>query len=251
YILQDTQTSILLTNQTELAGIKNYSGEIIRFGSDIKFLDHSNLTDPSRSNPAPEMAYLIYTSGSTGRPKGVIGQHKAAINRLNWMQQTYPYKAGEICCQKTSLSFVDSIAEMFSPLLSGIPQVIIPDNDLKDTRIFVELLGRYQISRLVLVPSLLRSILEVTRNSGIQLPDLRIWVSSGEALTPDIVSSFFNQFQDRKLLNFYGSSEVSADSTFYEISSADRKIGIGRPIFNTQVYILDDSLQPVPAGVTG
>ena len=71
-------------------------------------------------------AYVIYTSGSTGTPKGVIGLHRGAVNRLNWMWRAYPFREGEVCCQKTYLSFVDSVWEIFGPLLQGVPMVIVP-----------------------------------------------------------------------------------------------------------------------------
>ena len=78
------------------------------------------------------LAYVIYTSGSTGTPKGVLGLHRGAVNRFHWMWRTYPFLSGEVCCQKTSTSFVDSIWEIFGPLLRGVPTVVIPDEVVRE-----------------------------------------------------------------------------------------------------------------------
>ena len=79
-------------------------------------------------------AYVIYTSGSTGQPKGVVGLHRGAVNRLHWMWTKYPFADGEICCQKTSLGFLDSMWEIFGPALAGIETVLLPDEVVKDRR---------------------------------------------------------------------------------------------------------------------
>jgi thioesterase domain-containing protein/acyl carrier protein len=169
------------------------------------------------------------------------------------MWESYPFEAGEICCQKTTLSFVDSVWEIFGPLLQGIPTIIIPDETLKDPRQLVEILAAYRVTRIVLVPSLLRVLLDTYDDLQRRLPHLRIWVTSGEALSPTLLQRFQESIPQGILLNLYGSSEVSADSTWYD-TSKDKSlplVPIGRPIANTQVYILDAHLQPVPIGVSG
>src|SRR5207237_6077749 len=100
------------------------------------------------------------TSGSTGKPKGVLGTHRASINRFHWMWETYPFEPVEVCCQKTSLSFVDSIWEIFGPLLQGIRTVTIPDMVVKDPQQMLETLAAHSISRIVLVPSFLRVLVD-------------------------------------------------------------------------------------------
>ena len=99
---------------------------MICLDKDLEVIAQESDKNPNSSVRADNPAYLIYTSGSTGTPKGVLGLHRGAVNRFHWMWQTYPFKAHEICCQKTSLSFVDSVWEIFGPLLQGIPTVIIP-----------------------------------------------------------------------------------------------------------------------------
>jgi amino acid adenylation domain-containing protein len=203
---------------------------------------------------SPESAaYVIYTSGSTGQPKGVIGPHRGALNRFAWMWKTYPFAGNEVCCAKTSLSFVDSVWEIWGGLLQGVRTVLVEDQVVQDPQRFVALLAREQVTRLVLVPSLLRMLLESCQDLAKRLPRLHYWVSSGEPLPLDLLQRFQQIFPDRILLNLYGSTEVAADVTCYDTRTANDSPGvpIGRPIANTQVYILDSQMQPVPVGVSG
>ncbi len=213
----------------------------------------------SSENPAVpvdpwDIAYVMYTSGSTGAPKGVSGTHTGMVNRFTWMWSKYPFQAGEICCQKTTLSFGDSIWEIFGPLLQGVPAVLIPDEVLKDTRRFVDALADNRVSRLVLVPSLLRAMLDTHEGLGARLPLLKTWTTSGEALPAELCRRFLAEMPGRTLLNLYGSSEVSADATCYVPESPaafGARVPIGKPIANVRVYVLDARKEPVPLGVSG
>jgi amino acid adenylation domain-containing protein len=200
-----------------------------------------------------DLAYIIYTSGSTGRPKGVKGSHRAAINRFEWMWRTYPFRQGEKCCQKTALGFVDSVWETFGPLLAGVCTVIVPDDQLFDPYRFVSLLEKHEVTRIVLVPSLLRTLLDVVPNLASRLSKLKLWTTSGESLYPDLVRKFRVALPEATLLNIYGSSEVTADVTCHEIDrdTYEAIVPIGRPINNTQIFILDRYRNLVPPLVRG
>ena len=202
---------------------------------------------------AEDLAYIIYTSGSTGVPKGVAGSHRAAINRFEWMWKTYPFSAGETCCQKTALGFVDSVWEIFGPLLGGVRSVIIPDDLVLDPDRFVVLLAHYEVERIVLVPSLLRTMLDVVSDLATRLPNLKLWSTSGELLPPDLVRRFHEVLPTATLLNIYGSSEVTADVTCYEVGRSEdlAPVPIGRPISNTQIFVLDKYRNLVPPLVQG
>jgi len=163
----------------------------------------------------PEVAYLIYTSGSTGQPKGVKGTHQGVINRVSWLAKQYPFSRDEVLCLKTSLGFVDHVAEIFQPLLEGLPLVIIPTKTVQSLDAFVAILIQYKISRITLVPSLLKFM--VTAENAHVFNRLKMIISSGETL-PYSLAVQVNQLLPRTtLLNIYGSSEVGADITYYAI----------------------------------
>jgi amino acid adenylation domain-containing protein len=208
---------------------------------------------PARAERANELAYVVYTSGSAGDPKGVMGTHRATMNRLHWMYRAYPFASEEVCCQKTPLGFVDSIWEMLGPLLRGIPIVIVNDDDVMDPARLITLLAKSRVTRIVLVPTLLRMLLDHAPDLGARLPRLRHWTTSGEYLAPDLARRFRAACPEALLLNLYGSSEVAADATGHEVRElrGNEPVPIGKPISNTRVYILDSHMEPVPVGVAG
>lgn len=254
FILSDAQVSVLLTRETLIKELPALSANVTPV---VVYFDREwdTSSNPKSQIPNPKLsdhlAYVLYTSGSTGTPKGVLGRHRSAVNRLNW--NPYPFEQGEICCQKTSLNFIDSVWEIFAPLLHGLRTVIISDEIVKDPYRLVKTLSQQQITRLVLVPSLLRVLLETFPDLQSRLPKLKYWVSSGETLSVELCQRFQERMPQSILINLYGSSEVSADVTWYETSKNQSlsSIPIGRPISNMQVYVLDAHLQPVPIGVPG
>ena len=204
--------------------------------------------------------YVLYTSGSSGRPKGVEGTHRGALNRMEWMRERYPFQPGEVCCQKTNVGFVDSVCEILSPLLAGVPSVILPQEALLDPEVMLRTLAENRVSRMVLVPSLLRALLEHAPNLGERLPHLKLWSCSGEMLPWELAKKFRKAYPGATLLNIYGSSEVAADVTWHEVtgeeadaneSESATSVPIGRPIRNSQIYVLDEQMNPVPVGVRG
>jgi len=207
------------------------------------------VANPKPINKSTDLAYVIYTSGSTGQPKGVMGSHTAMINRIYWMWEKYPYSDIELCCAKTSLSFVDAISEIFSPLLKGVAIVLISDFGIKDVLEINSIIESKGITRILLVPSLLNELIWQWKN-GIP-KKLRIIVSSGEPLSSNTTEKFFKLNSNCSLINLYGSSEVAADATCYEVEKHKKHILIGKPISNIKAYILDSNLQPVPVGIVG
>ena len=208
---------------------------------------------PPAARTTAGTAYIIFTSGSTGIPKGVAGTHRATMNRLEWMYRTYPFSSEEVCCQKTALSFVDSIWEIFGPLLRGVPSVILPEEDMIDPELLIGSLARERVTRIVLVPTLLRILLEHSPDLGARVPELKLWTVSGEEISADLARKFCAAFPEARLLNLYGSSEVAGDATCYEVGDVAglNTVPIGKPISNTQVYVLDEFLEPLPVGVPG
>ncbi len=201
-----------------------------------------------------DLAYVMYTSGSTGRPKGVAGLHSSTLNRFRWMWRTYPFATGEVACQKTSINFVDSVWEVWGPLLCGVPLLVITDEVLSNLKTFLDTMQRFAVSRLLLVPSLLRAILGAELPVADLLASLRMCISSGEMLDARLADQCTKVLPHVTLLNLYGSTEVSGDVLFHAVRSpvdVTAPVSIGRPMSNTDVFVLDAYLELVPVGARG
>jgi len=252
FIIRDASLAAIVSNSS----IKHIlPGEIENVVStdDEESLDREAADNLGVAISGEDRAYVIYTSGSTGVPKGVEGIHRASMNRFSWMWRTYPFQDDEVCCQKTNLGFVDSIWEIFGPLLAGVPNVIIPQDAVRDPQLFLDALAREHVTRIVLVPSQLRAILEYSAELKQRVPKLTLWSCSGEALPVELAHRFRQAFPEATMLNIYGSSEVAADATWHRVSEHDagNTVAIGRPINNSQVYIVDEYSNAVPIGIPG
>ncbi|XP_074657403.1 beta-alanyl-bioamine nonribosomal peptide synthetase ebony-like [Tubulanus polymorphus] len=232
-------------------GIFKY-GHLYKIGSNIsqKKISPQERFSPTALDPP---FCILYTSGSTGTPKGVRLRNSNVINRLNWQWNEVPFQNGDVGCAKTSLLFVDSITEMFGCLLKGVPFVIIPKSVVQNPERFFSALQKHRVTHLILVPSLLRVIFTVIKmnDSCHQLSDLRYVVSSGETLPVELARQFFDVFPSNvTLANYYGSTEITGDVTFQlmkcltdvDKSTVDGKLSIGRPIGNSNIYIVDEGL---------
>lgn len=197
------------------------------------------------------VAYVVFTSGSTGRPKGVKGTHRGITNRQAWLAATFPSTPTDIGSFKTSLAFVDSIGELLFPLSEGFPLVVAPTATGRDPLELLDLLEREAVTRLVVVPSLLRSLLDLAPDLAHRLRSLRFCHSSGEALSRDVADRFLDAVPTCTLVNLYGSSEVAADVTAGIVERGPGRPSIGRPIANIQIHILDPGGHLVPNGAPG
>jgi amino acid adenylation domain-containing protein len=255
YMLADSAPAVVLTQRELRDRVEKAGVPVLEIDADEpEWADHP-ATDPAIEALTPaHLAYVVYTSGSTGRPKGVLGTHRATVNRLAWGWEAYPYGPGEVVAQKTAIGFVDAVAEIFAPLLAGVPLAIIGDDAAREPERLMDALAAQGCTRIVLVPSLLRAMLEAAPELGARLPALRTWVCSGERLDAELCRAFGRAVPDAVLVNLYGSSEVAADVTCFDtraLGEDDGAVPIGRPIANTRIYVLDGALHPVPAGVPG
>ena len=254
FMVEDSCVPVLLTQ-------KCLQPRLVAPGVDVICLDTEwpQIASQSDQNPrsrvtADNAAYVLYTSGSTGQPRGVVGVHRATLNTLAWIWQTLPFTEQDVSCQKTSISFGDSIQELFGSLLRGIRTVLVPDVVVQDLPQFVHTLAAHRVTRLILVPSLLRVLLDTYGDLQRRLPSLQLWIVSGESLSKALWQHFRERLPESRLLNLYGTSEVSDDTTWYDTSQMEPEllsVPIGRPIANMQVYVLDQHLQPVPPGAPG
>ena len=196
------------------------------------------------------LAYAIYTSGSTGKPKGVPNVHEGIVNRLLWMQDMYKLTGHDRVLQKTPFSFDVSVWEFFWPLMTGATLVLARPGGHRDPTYLVNLIAEQGITTLHFVPSMLSIFLEA---AGLErCCTLRKVFASGEALPFELQRRFFEKL-GAELHNLYGPTEAAVDVTYWACrpNSQQPIVPIGRPIANTQIYILDANLQPVPIGVAG
>lgn len=253
YMLEDAQVAAVLTQKRLLQILPETQALMLDLDAARAEIERQPVTNPEVTTPPESLAYIIYTSGSTGRPKGVAIAHQQILNRLIWMWENYPFAPAEVSCQKTALSFVDSFWELFGPLLQGSPTVIIPDQVLQNPADFVSALQAHGVTRLWLVPSLLRVMLDTLPDLQDRLPRLNFWVTSGEPLPVELLQRFQTSMPAATLYNLYGTSEAW-DVTWYEPEAGPHRganVAIGRPIANMYTYILNEALQPVPPGVIG
>ncbi|MFC0532144.1 non-ribosomal peptide synthetase, partial [Phytohabitans kaempferiae] len=195
-------------------------------------------------------AYVIYTSGSTGRPKGVVVPHRGIVNRLLWMQDEYRLDADDRVLQKTPSSFDVSVWEFFWPLLAGATLVVARPHGHTDPAYLASLIQAERVTTVHFVPSMLQAFVEEPAAAG--CTTLRQVICSGEAL-PAALWQRFRQVLDAPLDNLYGPTEASVDVTWWRCTPDDREgvVRIGRPVWNTRLYVLDDELRPVPIGAVG
>jgi len=198
-----------------------------------------------------DLAYVIFTSGSTGRPKGAMNEHRGIVNRLLWMQEQYALGVDDAVLQKTPFSFDVSVWEFFWPLMTGARLVIARPEGHRDSAYLVRLIGERAITTLHFVPSMLRAFLE---EQGLEAcRSLKRVICSGEALPHELQERFFARLPGVELHNLYGPTEAAVDVTYWACRPGDERltVPIGRPVANTQIYVLDAQMRPVPQGVFG
>src|SRR2546421_11879584 len=249
YMIQDAQMPVLLTQRRWRDLLPAAGMQLICLDSDWQASGQEE--NPVSSVQPGNMAYMIYTSGSTGRPKGVINIHRGLCNRLHWMQQAYHLTPADRVLQKTPFSFDVSVWEFFWPLLTGACLVVARPGGHQDPAYLASLIAQQQISTLHFVPSMLQMFLMEPELEE-RCKSLKRVICSGEALSFELQERFFSRL-DAGLHNLYGPTEASIDVTYWQCQreSHDWTVPIGRPIANTQIYILDRSSHPVPIGVPG
>ncbi|HVU65520.1 MAG TPA: amino acid adenylation domain-containing protein [Ktedonobacteraceae bacterium] len=250
FMLQDCGAPVVLTQPWLRDRLPaEYSGQ-------IHVLEQQPGTAGMTPTPAPWeadallAAYLLYTSGSTGQPKGVINTHQGLYNRLFWMQDRYHLTPGDRVLQKTPYSFDVSVWEVFWPLQTGATLVLARPHGQRDSAYLASLLREQGITVTHFVPSMLDIFLgEPDLSAG---ETLRYIICSGETLSVELQQRCLAAF-DAELHNLYGPTEAAIDVTAWacERESRSKTVPIGHPIYNTQIILLTQQGEPVPAGTPG
>jgi amino acid adenylation domain-containing protein len=243
FILEDTRARVLLTTQSlrerlgfDFPGLTTVCLDAEDHASGLA--DHSTI--PSSKATSNNLAYVIYTSGSTGKPKGVAIEHRSAVAFLHWARSVFSPEELAGVLASTSICFDLSVFELFVPLSWG-GTVVLAENALQ--------LPNLPAHDVTLINSIPSAMSELLRMGGVP-ESVRTINLAGEPLSTSLVQQLYELPGLKKVYDLYGPSESTTYSTFTLRMPRDRAT-IGRPIGNTQVYILDQDLQPLPVGVPG
>jgi amino acid adenylation domain-containing protein len=240
FMLEDSQVSLLLTQQRVIDKLPQHQANIV-------FLDSLEIAQQSQDNligvvQASNLAYVIYTSGSTGKPKGVMVEHKGLYNLAIAQIQAFGVNSKSRVLQFASFSFDACISEILMTFGSGATLYLGSKDSIMPGMPLIERLRNDRITHITLPPSAL-AVLPTE-----ELPTLSTIIVAGEACSLELIKQWS---KGRNFYNGYGPTEASVCTTIAKCVPEDEKVSIGRPIANTQVYILDSHLQPVPIGVPG
>ena len=254
YMIEDARVPVMLTQTWLRAKLPPHDGVTVCLDSEWPQIAKSSDESPAIKVQPGQPAYVIYTSGSTGQPKGAINSHLGICNRLLWMQDAYRLGPDDRVLQKTPFSFDVSVWEFFWPLLSGATLVVAQPGGHQDSSYLAQTISNHAITTMHFVPPMLAVFLE-EKNLSEKCASLRRVICSGEALPLELQERFFSVFRDERvrLHNLYGPTEAAVDVTFWECQRGGEAqiVPIGRPVANTQIYLLDRRGQPVPVGVPG
>ncbi len=257
YILEDTQLSILLTQSQLLEQLPAFQGITICLDQDWSTIAKQSTVSPLVEVDQHNLAYIIYTSGSTGQPKGVMIEHRSVVNYILTTIREYGITSEDQILQFSSICFDASVEEIFVSLLSGATLVLRTEEMLRSSEYFWQCCQKWQLTVLGIPTAYWHQLAsELTPDTLPILSKIKLIVIGGEAIQPAKVQQWqtvTGQYSPlSRLLNAYGPTEATIAATFSEFTSPTiTNIPIGRPISNTQVYILDACLQPVPVGVAG
>ena len=243
HMVEDAQMSVIITSQALESMLPDNRAKIITYeqvDSETK-LDGLNFN----SSEPSDLAYVIFTSGSTGRPKGVQIEHRALVNFISSMAREPGIKQDDVLLSVTTLSFDISGLELFLPLTSGARVVIANSDTVSNGNLLRDLLKSSNATIMQATPISWRLLLEANWQGN---PNLKCLVG-GEAAPMDLVQQLLPKCTS--VWNMYGPTETTIWSTIYKFSLNDDIISIGRPIANTQIYVVSEELQLQPIGVVG
>jgi amino acid adenylation domain-containing protein len=252
FMIDDAQTSVLLTEEKHRRLFASGVEKAIYLDSDWPILDHEVVENPAPVAELSNLAYVMYTSGSTGKPKGAMILHRGLVNYLWWAIKAYAVEPGRSVPVHTSVSFDLTVTSLYTPLLAGGTVELLPE-DIAAQNLLAALLKAGDRSLVKITPAhleLLSHQIKKEQAAGMS----RTFVIGGENLLAEGLRLWREAAPATRLINEYGPTETVVGCCVYEVQREDLHTGsvpIGRPIANTQLYVLNASLEPVAPGVVG
>ncbi|MBW4493511.1 MAG: amino acid adenylation domain-containing protein [Oscillatoria princeps RMCB-10] len=245
WMLEDSAAPVILTQQHLVAALPKHQAQIVCPDADWNAIaQHSKEKPPLQARPC-NRAYAIYTSGSTGKPKGVQIPHSAVVNFLQSMQRQPGLTGQDILLSVTTLSFDIAALELFLPLSVGARVAIVSRDIASDGKRLLETLASSGATVMQATPATWRMLLQAGWRGS---PQLKI-LCGGESMPRELANQLLSR--SKELWNVYGPTETTIWSTAWQVLPGSRTVPVGRPIANTEIYLLDKHLQPVPVGVPG
>ncbi|MEG4345419.1 amino acid adenylation domain-containing protein [Microcoleus sp. A003_D6] len=255
FMLADTQAPVILTQSHLVSGLPAHQARAVCLDADWETIGSHSTENPASSVSPQNLTYTIYTSGSTGKPKGVPLPHRALVNLIAWQLQNSSLEGAAKTLQFASLSFDVSFQEMFCTWCAGGTLVFITEEIRRDAQSLLQLIDKQKIQRLFLPFIALQHLAEAADTYQLVPKSLREVVTAGEQLQVNrYIANFFQQLENCTLHNQYGPSE-SHVVTAYTLAGPPGDWPalppIGRPIANTEIYLLQRDGEPIPLGVAG
>jgi len=258
FMLADAQVSVLLTQQHLISWLPENQAQIICLDTDWEtiVLAASPAQEAAPSAPSPSnLAYVIYTSGSTGKAKGVMVEHRQLVNAYWGWEEVYQLQSSaRTHLQMASFSFDVFTGDVVRALCSGGKLVLCPRDRLLAPHLLYNLIQEHQVDCAEFVPVVLRNLIQYLEQSNQRLDWMRLLICGSDVWYGEEYEKFRQFCGETRLINSFGVTEATIDSSYFESVEALRTgqlVPIGKPFPHTQLYILDQYLQPVPIGVKG
>lgn len=255
FMIEDANLTLLLTDSKQGGIFKNAKVNLVCLDENKELIANEDISNPVNINEPENLAYVIYTSGSTGKPKGVMITHRNVVNFIHWFSNALCISNHDIVDFSSSISFDFSVATTLFPICAGAKVVICPQTRRTDPYLYIQHLLKSQASIIKITPSRFRQIREFI-NPDHAFDSLKWLVFGGETIFAKDVADWLKQFPNHKILNEYGPTETTVATSWLvvdktNINQFEKYIPIGKPALNSELYILNENLDPVPFGTIG
>ncbi|HEX7331325.1 MAG TPA: amino acid adenylation domain-containing protein [Pyrinomonadaceae bacterium] len=249
YMLADSEVRVLLAEDAAVTAFADYQGAVLKLGTAAKMLEFESAENPVAATSGKNLAYIMYTSGSTGQPKGVSIEQRGVV-RLVKDTNYARFSAAEVYLQLAPTSFDASIFEIWGALLNGARLVLMPP-ETPSLQTLAEVIQQHRVSTIFVTTGLFNVLVDE------QLQDLHTLkqvLTGGEAASVAHMRKAYRQLGEGSLIHVYGPTESTTFASYHAVteqSLSGATVPIGYPVANTEIYLLDPQLRPVPIGVAG